>query len=139
LASAGRALARAKARGGNEAVIHPAEKRRAVRWPARGAIEATLAPRGAGRAYAARALDLSERGALVDSAAECERSQPVSMTLRSRGGVHVVPAWVVRVERQDDRAARLLALAFERPLPGSVVRQSTERGGPARAGGGARA
>ena len=128
LGAAGRAVARAKARGGNEVVIHPAEKRRAVRWPARGALEATLALRGGGRAYAARALDLSERGALVDSPAQCERSQAVSMTLRSRAGTHVVPAWVVRVEKGHDREARRLALAFERPLPGPVVLESAQRG-----------
>ena len=116
LAAALRALRRAKARGGNQVVMHPEEKRRAPRWPLRRASAVTLVVRPGSMSAPAKALELSERGALVEAPFECERFQAVTLVLGSREGKHEVPAWVVRIEREGR-----VALALERPLPPAVL------------------
>ena len=123
LAAALRALRRAKVRGGNEVVMHPDEKRRDVRWPVRRAAPATLALRPGSLDEPARMLEVSERGALVEAAVACERSQAVTLVLGPGADGHEVPAWIVRVEREAGR----LALAFERPLPPAILAREAGR------------
>jgi len=122
---ADRALYQAKSRGRNTIVIHHAERRKEIRFPVKSSTRAELVG-GSGEGLGmVRPVNLSRGGVLVEARTERLPSGPVELMFWGEDDTWTAPGRVVRVE--EDTAlgrGRLVAVAFDRPLPDERLRHS---------------
>lgn len=126
------ALRLAKAAGGHRTVAFHAEKRRHPRFPVRSGVRAQLAVAGSAGALQAAPVDLSTHGASVRVVGEVPAAGSMVELLWARSHPSfdddrlVREARVVRVAHEPGRATgRLIALAFESPIPYRAVERRT--------------
>jgi len=129
---ADQALYQAKSRGKNSIVIHHAERRRAVRFPVKPTTRAEIAAGPTQALFPVQPLNLSRGGALLETGPQDPLNGPVELTLWEDNESWRVPGRVVRVEEPEGRAGRLVAVAFDRPLPESCLRRNVQASQPAR-------
>jgi diguanylate cyclase (GGDEF)-like protein len=130
---ADQALYLSKTRGRNRVSIYFSERRRAVRYPVRRSARASIA-RPEGEPSEVATLNLSFGGALLATDNEYRPAEQVRLTFGGRDHVWVVGGRVVRVERGSNPAGgRLIAVAFESPLPELCIRHHVRRTGLRRA------
>jgi GGDEF domain-containing protein len=130
---ADQALYLSKTRGRNRVSIYFSERRRAVRYPVRSSARASIA-RPEGEPSEVATLNLSFGGALLATDNEYRPAEQVRLTFGGRDHVWVVGGRVVRVERGSNPAGgRLIAVAFESPLPELCIRHHVRRTGLRRA------
>jgi diguanylate cyclase (GGDEF)-like protein len=142
LARADQALYLAKHQGKDRIRLYHSERREAIRYPARAAARVTL--RAGGTPAAARIVNVSRRGALLDLGAEAIGGPAVEVVFAGYDAAGRPCAWsaaghVVRVERSAAGARRRLAVRFDAPLNEECLLQQAERtsalravqGGPA--------
>jgi diguanylate cyclase (GGDEF)-like protein len=129
---ADQALYQAKSQGKNSIVIHHAERRRAVRFPVKPTTRAEIAAGPAQALFPVQPLNLSRGGALLETGPEEPLSGVVELTLWEDNESWRVPGRVVRVEESAGRTSRLVAVAFDRPLPETCLRRSVQASQPQR-------
>jgi len=118
------ALYQAKSRGKNSVVIHHAERRRAVRFPVRPTTRAEIATGPSQALSVVQPVNLSRGGALLETGPGVAPAGPVELTLWEDNESWRVPGRVVRVEEPQGREGRLVAVAFDQPLPESCLQRS---------------
>lgn len=134
---ADQALYQAKSRGKNSVVIHHAERRREVRFPVKSTTRAEIAA-GASQALSqVQPVNLSRGGALLETGSGHPPDGAVELTLWEDNESWRVPGRVVRVEEPAGRGGRLVAVAFDSPLPESCLRRNVMANQPLRAQAGA--
>jgi diguanylate cyclase (GGDEF)-like protein len=121
---ADQALYQAKSRGKNSIVIHHAERRRTVRFPVKPTTRAEIASGPSQSLFPVQPLNLSRGGALLEAGPEDSLAGAVELTLWEDNESWRVPGRIVRVEEPAGRSGRLVAVAFDRPLPENCLRRS---------------
>jgi diguanylate cyclase (GGDEF)-like protein len=122
---ADRALYHSKSRGKNGIVIHHAERRRAIRFPVRPTTRVEIVGDARSDMLAARAVNLSRSGILLESVAGDAPGGAVELTLSDDGESWRVAGRVVRVEARTSQAGEhRFAVAFDRPVPHDMLRRS---------------
>jgi diguanylate cyclase (GGDEF)-like protein len=134
VARADETLYRAKRAGRNRVVLHPAERRRSVRYPARPTATVVLLRDGETGARRVAGVNFSQNGALVETDVACSVSDTVRLVLGHESDPlsdepRVVCGTVVRVERGEPAGARSrIGVAFDRPIPEPLLREHVVRG-----------
>ncbi len=134
-------LYHAKHSGRDRVCLHPDERRRAVRFPARSRSRVSIL--GEDGSVAGRGIDFSTWGALVETSARLEAAGPVRLVLtgppsEDSPAETIVEARVVRVDPIDaGTGPTLVGLAFLEALPEPLLLHQVVRGaltGPAGGG-----
>jgi diguanylate cyclase (GGDEF)-like protein len=124
---ADRALYQAKSRGRNTVVIHHAERRREVRFPVKPSTRAELVRGPVAALGAVRPLNLSRGGVLFEANADRLPSGAVELMFWGDEDTWSAAGRVVRVDAGGAiEGGRLVAVAFDRPLPHGHIRRAVE-------------
>jgi diguanylate cyclase (GGDEF)-like protein len=134
IARADETLYRAKRAGRNRVMLHPMERRRSVRYPARPSAAVRVQREGESAHCDAAGINFSLDGALVETDRTWQVSESIRLVLgrdadRLRGEPRVVRGKVVRVEADDAKKGRArIGVAFETPIPEPLLMQQVIRG-----------
>jgi len=126
------ALYHAKSRGKNSVVLHHAERRGAVRFPVKATTRAEIAAGPDHVLSVVQPVNLSRGGALLETGPEVPPAGAVELTLWEDNESWRVPGRVVRVEESAEREGRLVAVAFDHPLPEICLQRSVLASQPSR-------
>jgi diguanylate cyclase (GGDEF)-like protein len=122
---ADQALYLSKSSGKDSVVIYHSERRGAVRYPTRPSARILLAGKPPGDPCQVNAINLSRGGALLETDADYLPSDLVELTVEEERDSWHAPGFVVRVEHERaERGPRLVAIAFDQPLPDSCLERS---------------
>jgi diguanylate cyclase (GGDEF)-like protein len=122
---ADQALYLSKSSGKDSIVIYHSERRGSVRYPTRPSARILLAGRPPGDPCPVNAVNLSRGGALLETEADYLPSDIVELTVEEERESWHAPGFVVRVEQEGVRPGpRLVAIAFDNPLPDSCLERS---------------
>jgi diguanylate cyclase (GGDEF)-like protein len=122
---ADQALYLAKSSGKDSIVIYHSERRGAVRYPTRPSARIMLAGKPPGDPCQVNAINLSRGGALLETDIDYLPSDLVELTVEEERDSWRAPGFVVRVEHERaDRGPRLVAIAFDKPLPDNCLERS---------------
>jgi diguanylate cyclase (GGDEF)-like protein len=137
---ADQALYLSKSAGKDGIVIYHSERRGAVRYPTRPSARVMLAGAPPGMPNTVSAVNLSRGGALVETDMDCALAEAVELTVEEESDSWSALGYVVRVEEGAANASRrLVAVAFNDPLPARRLERSIVYSSAPRAGEGDRA
>jgi diguanylate cyclase (GGDEF)-like protein len=122
---ADQALYLSKSSGKDSVVIYHSERRHSVRYPTRPSARILLAGKPPGDPRLVNAVNLSRGGALLETEIDYLPSDAVELTVEEERDSWSAPGCVVRVEQERAKAGpRLVAIAFDSPLPESCLERS---------------
>lgn len=133
IARADKALYLAKRLGKDRVSLYHAERRRAVRYPAKVTARASLTHRRRGEICRVRPVNLSRHGALIDLDSPLAPAVPVEITFNGRDTTGRPSSWmvtatVVRVDGNGPAGAGCrAAVAFEQPISEECLLQQIQR------------
>jgi diguanylate cyclase (GGDEF)-like protein len=131
VARADQALYLSKRHGKDRVSLHHAERRQAVRYPARAGARAGLRLAACGTRHCAHALNLSRAGALLEVGVDCPPEARIELSFDGRDAAGHPRTWsqagrVVRIDGAPPAPCRV-AVAFDDPLAEDCLNQHVVR------------